>query len=70
MKIVIEDYFGNDLCSFFIPDEEVHPSQGIRPVKPIVSRLKNCDIADKDIDEDGNEYIRVQLTSPLIADKV
>ena len=64
MKIVIEDYFGNDLCSFFA---EVRP---IDYLDDGFKRFNNCDIADRDIDEDGNEYIRIQLTNPLIADKV
>ena len=67
MKIVIEDYYGNDLCSFFAHIDSYHLDNtdcgGLL-------QFKNCDIADKDIDENGVEYIRIQLTNPLIAEKV
>ena len=66
MKIVIEDYFGNDLCSFFAGIDSRYLDDNCVGLL----QFKNCDVADKDIDEDGNEYIRIQLTNPLIADKV
>jgi hypothetical protein len=46
MIIKIEDYYGNDLCSFFA---EVRPFD--------FKRFVNCNISDRHIDEDGNEYI-------------
>ena len=51
MKIQIEDYFGNDLCSF-----EVDGSVEKLPLK-----LVNCNIADIDEEETGEPYVRVQL---------
>lgn len=52
MKIVIEDYNGNDMC-------ELH----INTFTDIceIDNLINCDIADVDEDDDGNEYLRIQL---------
>tara|TARA_R100000388_G_C7101434_1_gene92279 strand:+ start:21 stop:194 length:174 start_codon:yes stop_codon:yes gene_type:complete len=50
MKIFIEDYNGNDLCSFEVP---VYFAG--------IYAENNCSIADVDIDENGNEYIRIQL---------
>ena len=50
MKIVIEDYYGNDLCSFEVP---VYFAG--------IYADNNCSVADVDIDENGNEYIRIQL---------
>ena len=49
MKVVVEDYFGNDLCSF----ECTECTEFKNP--------KFCNIADIDTDEDGIEYMRVQL---------
>ena len=51
MKIKIEDYFGNDLCSF-----EVDGSVEKLPLK-----LVNCNIADIEEEETGEPYVRVQL---------
>jgi len=47
IKVVVEDYNGNYLCSFDSKN---------------VKNLNNCDIADIDEDENGVKYIRVQLT--------
>ena len=46
MKVMIEDYNGNDICSFECSDFK----------NPI-----NCSIADIDEDEEGIHYIRIQL---------
>ena len=67
MKIVIEDYYGNDLCSLVVYNNHEYYDDDVAIE---TGSLKNCDIADKDIDEDGNEYIRIQLTNPFIADKI
>ena len=52
MKIVIEDYNGNNMC-------ELH----IDTFNDIceIDNLINCNIADVDEDENGNEYLRIQL---------
>tara|TARA_Y100000593_G_C4093068_1_gene229470 strand:- start:89 stop:337 length:249 start_codon:yes stop_codon:yes gene_type:complete len=47
IKVIVEDYNGDYLCSFDSKE---------------VKNLKNCDIADIDTDENGIKYIRVQLT--------
>ena len=47
IKVIVEDYNGNYLCSFDSKD---------------VKNLNNCVIADIDIYENGVKYIRVQLT--------
>ena len=46
MKVIIEDYYGNDLCSF-----------GALEIKD----LKDCNVADIDEDEEGIKYIRLQI---------
>ena len=46
MKIIIEDFNGNDLCSF-----KAYKVEG----------FKNCNVADIDEDENGIEYIRIQI---------
>lgn len=51
MKIQIEDYRGNDLCSFAIDNI----SGGD------IKDFKDCNYADIDEDENGDLYIRVQL---------
>jgi hypothetical protein len=51
MKIQIEDYRGNDLCSFAIDNF----SEGD------IKDFKDCNYADMDEDENGELYIRVQL---------
>ena len=49
MKIIIEDYNGNDLCSFECITREA------------ITELKNCNITDIDEDEYGLQEIRIQL---------
>ena len=46
MKIIIEDYNGNDLCSFEALE---------------INNFKDCNVADIDVDEKGIEYMRLQL---------
>ena len=55
MKIQIEDYNGNDLCSFKI-NTFAH-GNGIDDV----GDFKDCNYADMDEDDNGELYIRVQL---------
>jgi hypothetical protein len=51
MKIQIEDYRGNDLCSFSIDNIRGYD----------IKDFKDCNYADIDEDENGDLYIRVQL---------
>ena len=52
MIIKIEDYFGNDMC-------ELH----IKTFTDLcqIDNLIDCNIADVDIDDDGKEYLRIQI---------
>jgi len=59
MRIVIEDYNGNDLCSFEVPSYE-KDTRWLDSM-PIIIKQWNCSLADVDTDDNGNEYIRVQL---------
>ena len=52
MKIVIEDYNGNDLCELHI-DTFTDLCE--------IDNLIGCNIADVDEDDNGNEYLRLQL---------
>lgn len=57
IKIQIEDYYGNDLCSFVAnPFDEEN-------IVSAFGKFDRCDIADIDEDEDGNEVVRVQLNN-------
>jgi len=51
MIIQIEDYRGNDLCSFSIDNIRGYD----------IKDFKDCNYADMDEDENGDLYIRVQL---------
>jgi len=54
IKIQIEDYYGNDLCSFVAnPFDEEN-------VISAFGNFDGCDIADLD-EEDGMSVVRVQL---------
>tara|TARA_R110001592_G_scaffold174378_1_gene413213 strand:- start:570 stop:734 length:165 start_codon:yes stop_codon:yes gene_type:complete len=53
MKIIIEDYKGNDMCELHI-DTLTDLCE--------IDNLINCDIADVGVDEDGNEYLRINIT--------
>ena len=50
MKIIIEDYNGNDLCSFEAFE---------------IKNFKDCSVADIDEDEEGITYMRLQLNNKL-----
>jgi hypothetical protein len=55
MKIQIEDYRGNDICSFKI--NTFANDDGIADIGDFI----DCNYADMDEDENGDLYIRVQL---------
>lgn len=55
MKIKIEDYFGNDICSFVV--NESKNNNGVNEVSDFV----DCNYADIEIDEYSEPYIRIQL---------
>jgi len=55
MKIKIEDYFGNDICSFVVNESE--NNNGVNEVSDFV----DCNYADMEIDEYSEPYIRIQL---------
>ena len=50
MKVIVEDYNGNDLCSF-----EAFA----------IKNFKNCNVADIDENEEGIEYIRLQINEEV-----
>jgi len=58
MRIKIEDYHGNDLC-------ELH----INTFKDLseIDNLVDCNIADVDTDENGKEYLRIQMDTRIKA---
>jgi|TARA_R110002110_G_scaffold27334_5_gene99609 hypothetical protein len=53
MKVIIEDYNGNDLFTF--------NSMEWAKINNDVLNAFNCDIADIDTDEEGIKYIRLQV---------
>jgi len=57
MRIIIEDYNGNELCKI-----------DINTFKDLceIDNLIGCNIADVDTDEQGKEYLRVQLNKDNI----
>ena len=55
MKIKIEDYFGNDICSFVVNESE--NNNGVNEVSDFV----DCNYADMEVDEHSEPYIRIQL---------
>lgn len=56
MRIFIEDYFGNDLCSI-----NIDSFTDLRQRKFYTIRdLTDCYLADEETDTDGS-YIRIQL---------
>ena len=55
MKIVIEDYNGNDLCEIHIKISK----DGFDLY--YIEKLVDCNIADADTDDNGEEYLRIQL---------
>lgn len=55
MKIKIEDYYGNDICSF-----KVNTFASNNSLQDI-GEFEGCSYADMDIDEYSEPYIRIQL---------
>jgi len=55
MKIVIEDYYGNDICSFVV--NETQNNNGVEEV----SDFTDCNYADMEVDEYSEPYVRIQL---------
>lgn len=55
MKIVIEDYYGNDICSFKV--NTFAKNNGVDDIGDFV----DCNYADMDEDENGEPYIRIQF---------
>jgi hypothetical protein len=55
MKIVIEDYYGNDICSFVV--NESQNNNGLQDI----SQFADCSYADMEVDEYSEPYIRIQL---------
>ena len=55
MKIKIEDYYGNDICSF-----KVNTFANNNSLQDI-GEFEGCSYADMDIDEYSEPYIRIQL---------
>ena len=57
MKIVIEDYNGNDLCEM-----NINLRKSILSVSQCdIEDLIGCDIADIDTDDNGREYLIIKL---------
>ena len=67
MKIKIEDYYGNDLCSFVVYNNNQYYDDDVEIEN---ESLKDCNIADKDIDENGHEYVRIQMDTRIKAGKL
>jgi len=57
MLIIIENYNGNDLCKI-----DINTFKDLCEIKNLIG----CNIADIDTDEQGNEFIRVQLNTDNI----
>ena len=55
MKIKIEDYFGNDICSFVV--NETQNNNGLADI----SNFVDCSYADMEVDEYSEPYVRIQL---------
>ena len=53
MKVIIEDYNGNDLFTF-------NSNEWAKINKDVINAF-NCNIADIDKDEEGIKYIRLQI---------
>ena len=51
MKIVIEDYNGNDLCSFTVAGN----------IENSIVRFDGCTHADTDVDDNGETFMRIKL---------
>ena len=57
MIIIVEDYNGNELCKL-----DINTLKDISEIENLIG----CDIADVDKDEQGNEYLRLQLNKDNI----
>lgn len=57
MIIIVEDYNGNELCKL-----DINTFKDISEIENLIG----CDIADVDKDEQGNEYLRLQLNKDNI----
>ena len=53
MKIVIEDYYGNDICSFVVNLSQCDVLD--------LDQFVDCNYADMEVDENSEAYIRIQL---------
>ena len=59
MKVIIEDYNGNDLCSF---DVYEHKHEPILPITHTIKRAMDCKIRGVKEDRRGIQQVRIQLT--------
>ena len=51
MKIVIEDYYGNDLCTLRV----------VGNIENSIVGFDGCSHADTDVDDKGETFMRIQL---------
>ena len=51
MKIVIEDYYGNDLCTLRV----------VGNIENSIVGFDGCTHADTDVDDKGETFMRIQL---------
>ena len=51
MKIVIEDYYGNDLCTLKV----------VGNIENSIVGFDGCTHADTDIDDNGETFMRIKL---------
>ena len=58
MKIQIENYFGNDVLT--LNYNQKISSKGLQTAVGTLASLVGYDMADIDLDDNGNEYIRLQ----------
>jgi hypothetical protein len=55
MKIKIEDYYGNDICSFKV--NTFADNNGLQDIGEFI----DCSYADMEVDEYSEPYVRIQL---------
>ena len=55
MRIQVEDYYGNDICSFVV--NESQNNNGLQDI----SQFVDCSYADVEVDEYSEPYVRIQL---------
>lgn len=58
MKIAIEDYFGNDVL--ILDYKMIKPDSPLGVVVEVVIEELGYNVADFELDDDGEEYIRLQ----------